>query len=76
MSKRVSERLKRFESGVLLPPGAPPPAARPARIIVIGHKNPDTDAIAAAAGYAEFKRATGLVNVEAAGAGWPSARPD
>ena len=76
MSKRVSERLKRFESGVLLPPGAPPPAARPARIIVIGHKNPDTDSVAAAAGYAELKRAMGFPQASAACAGLPSARTE
>jgi manganese-dependent inorganic pyrophosphatase len=29
-------------------------------ILVIGHRNPDTDAICSAIGYAEFKRRTGL----------------
>ena len=31
-------------------------------ILVIGHKNPDTDAICSAIGYAEFKRRTGMPN--------------
>ena len=38
MSRRITERLKRTDI-------VPPP---PQRIIVIGHKNPDTDAIASA----------------------------
>ena len=29
-------------------------------ILVIGHRNPDTDAICSAIGYAEFKRRTGM----------------
>ena len=29
-------------------------------IFVIGHRNPDTDAICSAIGYAEFKRRTGM----------------
>ena len=29
-------------------------------VLVIGHRNPDTDAICSAIGYAEFKRRTGL----------------
>lgn len=31
-------------------------------ILVIGHRNPDTDAICSAIGYADFKRRTGLRN--------------
>ena len=31
-------------------------------ILVIGHRNPDTDAICSAIGYAEFKRRTGPVS--------------
>ncbi|MFY8268320.1 MAG: DHH family phosphoesterase, partial [Terrimicrobiaceae bacterium] len=29
------------------------------KTLVIGHRNPDMDAICSAIGYAEFKRATG-----------------
>ena len=36
---------------------------------VIGHKNPDTDSVVAAAAYAELKRALGFGNVVAARAG-------
>ena len=35
-------------------------------ILVIGHKNPDTDAICSAIGYAEFKHRTGTRNVQVA----------
>ena len=38
-------------------------------IYVIGHKNPDTDSVVAAAAYAELKRALGFGNVVAARAG-------
>lgn len=38
-------------------------------ILVIGHRNPDTDAICSAIGYAEFKRRTGLPNAIAARCG-------
>ncbi len=38
-------------------------------LIVIGHRNPDTDAICSAIGYAEFKRRTGFANAEAARCG-------
>ena len=38
-------------------------------IFVIGHRNPDTDAICAAIGYAEFKRRTGLEEAVAARCG-------
>ncbi len=38
-------------------------------ILVIGHRNPDTDAICSAIGYAEFKRRTGTRNVVAARCG-------
>jgi len=41
------------DSKLPAPPFSPPP------ILVIGHKNPDTDAICSAIGYAEFLRATG-----------------
>jgi manganese-dependent inorganic pyrophosphatase len=32
-------------------------------LLVIGHRNPDTDAICSAIGYAEFKRRTGSPHV-------------
>lgn len=38
-------------------------------ILVIGHKNPDTDAICSAIGYAEFKRKTGMPEAIAARCG-------
>lgn len=41
-------------------------------LYVIGHRNPDTDSIASAIAYAEFKRLTGSRNVVAAMAGMPN----
>lgn len=38
-------------------------------VLVIGHKNPDTDAICSAIGYAEFKRRTGMMDAVAARCG-------
>ena len=38
-------------------------------IFVIGHRNPDTDAICSAIGYAEFKRRTGMPEAVAARCG-------
>ena len=38
-------------------------------ILVIGHRNPDTDSICSAIGYAEFKRLMGFSNVVAARCG-------
>ena len=80
MVKRVSERLKRYESGfspaVEVKPGAAAPADRAPRVIVIGHKNPDTDSIAAAAGYAQLKQLMGMPHAVAACAGLPSARTE
>ena len=38
-------------------------------ILVIGHRNPDTDAICSAIGYAEFKRRTGMEDAVAARCG-------
>ena len=35
-------------------------------VLVIGHRNPDTDAICSAIGYAEFKRSTGMASAVAA----------
>ena len=34
-------------------------------VLVIGHRNPDTDAICSAIGYAEFKRRTGMIEAVA-----------
>jgi manganese-dependent inorganic pyrophosphatase len=45
-------------------------------ILVIGHKNPDTDAICSAIGYAEFKRRTGLTDAIAARCGEINDRTD
>ena len=45
-------------------------------IIVIGHRNPDTDAICSAIGYAEFKRRTGTRDVVAARCGDTNERID
>ncbi|MFA6543793.1 MAG: putative manganese-dependent inorganic diphosphatase [Limisphaerales bacterium] len=45
-------------------------------ILVIGHRNPDTDAICSAIGYAEFKRRTGTPNVEAVRCGDTNDRID
>jgi manganese-dependent inorganic pyrophosphatase len=38
-------------------------------VLVIGHRNPDTDAICSAIGYAEFKRRTGMPRAVAARCG-------
>ena len=43
-------------------------------LLVIGHRNPDTDAICSAIGYAEFKRRTGWPSAEAARCGDTIAR--
>ena len=45
-------------------------------ILVIGHRNPDTDAICSAIGYAEFKRRTGLPTAVAARCGDTNDRID
>jgi len=70
--RKISERQRRVELGELAP--EQPALSRQPRVIVIGHKNPDTDSIAAAAGYAQLKRMMGMVDVEPACAGLPSAR--
>jgi len=44
--------------------------------IVIGHRNPDTDAICSAIAYAEFKRKMGMADVVAARAGDTNERID
>jgi len=44
--------------------------------LVIGHKNPDMDAICSAIGYAEFKKASGVENVCAARCGNTNERID
>ena len=45
-------------------------------ILVIGHRNPDTDAICSAVGYAEFKRRTGMPEAVAARCGDTNDRID
>jgi len=45
-------------------------------LFVIGHRNPDTDAICSAIGYAEFKRRTGSPHAEAARCGDTNDRID
>ncbi|MDX1952648.1 MAG: putative manganese-dependent inorganic diphosphatase [Verrucomicrobiota bacterium] len=45
-------------------------------VLVIGHRNPDTDSICAAIGYAEFKRRTGMPNAIAARCGDTNERID
>lgn len=45
-------------------------------VLVIGHRNPDTDAICSALGYAEFKRRTDLPNAVAARCGDLNERVD
>lgn len=45
-------------------------------VLVIGHRNPDTDAICSAIGYAEFKRRTGLTGAVAARCGDTNERID
>jgi manganese-dependent inorganic pyrophosphatase len=45
-------------------------------VLVIGHRNPDTDAICSAIGYAEFKRRTGLPEAVAARCGETNDRID
>ena len=82
MNNRISGIHRRIELGPDFDPTAhPKPASlwadsRQPRIIIIGHKNPDTDSIAAAAAYAELKCMMGIPNVTAACAGLPSARTE
>jgi manganese-dependent inorganic pyrophosphatase len=45
-------------------------------VLVIGHRNPDTDAICSAIGYAEFKRRTGMTSAVAAPCGDTNDRID
>ena len=45
-------------------------------VFVIGHRNPDTDAISSAIGYAEFKRRTGMPEAVAARCGDTNDRID
>jgi manganese-dependent inorganic pyrophosphatase len=49
---------------------------RMSEILVIGHRNPDTDAICSAIGYAEFKRRTGMPEAIAARCGDTNDRID
>src|SRR3954468_21149725 len=45
-------------------------------VLVIGHRNPDTDAICSAIGYAEFRRRTGMPQAIAARCGDTNDRID
>ena len=45
-------------------------------VLVIGHRNPDTDAICSAIGYAEFKRRTGMPHAVPARCGDTNERID
>lgn len=45
-------------------------------VLVIGHRNPDTDAICSAIGYAEYKRRTGMAEAVAARCGDTNDRID
>lgn len=45
-------------------------------VLVIGHRNPDTDAVCSAIAYAEFKRRTGLAEATAARCGDTNERTD
>jgi manganese-dependent inorganic pyrophosphatase len=45
-------------------------------VLVIGHRNPDTDSICSAIGYAEFKRRTGMPGAVAARCGDTNDRID
>src|SRR5215467_2580481 len=45
-------------------------------VLVIGHRNPDTDAVCSAIGYAEFKRRTGMSGAVAARCGDTNDRID
>jgi len=75
-TKKISERVRRVELGEIPPPPPVIQAAQQPKTIIIGHKNPDTDSIAAAAGYAELKQVMGDENAWAACAGLPSARTE
>jgi len=75
-TKKISERIRRVELGEIPPPPPVIQAAQQPKTIIIGHKNPDTDSIAAAAGYAELKQMMGDENAWAACAGLPSARTE
>jgi len=75
--------LRAGESGVKsafrLPPSPKLVRLAPIRmseILVIGHRNPDTDAICSAIGYAEFKRRTGMTEAVAARCGDTNDRID
>ncbi len=49
---------------------------RMSEVLVIGHRNPDTDSICSAIGYAEFRRRTGLPGAVAARCGDTNERID
>ena len=65
-TKKISERVRRVELGEIPPPPPTIQAAQEPKTIIIGHKNPDTDSIAAAAGYAELKQMQGNESARAA----------
>jgi manganese-dependent inorganic pyrophosphatase len=46
------------------------------KTVIIGHRNPDTDSVAAAAALTELKKQQGMKNVFAACAGLPGARTE
>lgn len=50
--------------------------AAPAPIYIVGHKNPDTDAICSAIAYADFKHRTGMAHAVAARCGNTNPRID
>ncbi|HJO91856.1 MAG TPA: putative manganese-dependent inorganic diphosphatase [Victivallales bacterium] len=52
------------------------PDNKPSSIIIIGHKNPDTDSMVSAVAYTEFKKLIGIENVVAGCTGFPNARTD
>src|ERR1017187_8032483 len=71
--------FRRSQSGFRLPPSPIGVSLRllcMSEILVIGHKNPDTDAICSAIGYAEFKRRTGMSEAVAARCGDTNDRID
>ncbi|MCP4179839.1 MAG: putative manganese-dependent inorganic diphosphatase [bacterium] len=52
------------------------PDNKPSTIIIIGHKNPDTDSMVSAVAYAEYKTLIGIKNVIAGCTGFPNSRTD
>lgn len=75
MTKKISQRFRRPDGSGSFKVGGES-LDEQVRTVVIGHKNPDTDCVAAAAGYAALKQQLGTPNVQAACAGLPSPRTD